>query len=251
MRGVLARAEHGHLVGAPGAFDLQPVDLARPRPALRAPQHQHGPAGARGAVPAAGRPLERANLVERLVERRREALVSVCGRLVELARHEERPPPVALEECDELVLRDAGEHGRVRDLVAVQVQDREHGSVGGRVQELVRVPARRERPSLRFAVADDARDEEVGVVEGGAEGVGQGVSELAALVDRARRLGRDVRGDPARERELAKERAQPVLADGDVRVELGVRAFEIGVRDEPRPAVARPRDVDRRQVAGA
>ena len=73
------------------------------------------------------------------------------------------------------------------------------------------MPARRERPGLGLAVADDARDEQVGVVEGGAVGVRERVAELAALVDRAGRLGRDVARDPARERELAEELAQPVL----------------------------------------
>ena len=103
------------------------------------------------------------------------------------------------------------------------------------------MPARRERPGLGLAVADDAGDEEIGVVERRPERVRQRIAELAALVDRAGRLRRDVGGDAARERELAKERAQPVLVLGDVRVALGVRAFEVRVRDEAGPAVARAR----------
>jgi hypothetical protein len=38
-------------------------------------------------------------------------------------------------------------------------------------RELVRVPARCEWPGLRLAVADDARDREAGIVEGGTVGV--------------------------------------------------------------------------------
>ena len=67
------------------------------------------------------------------------------------------------------------------------------------------------------------------------------VAELAALVDRARRLGRDVARDPAGERELPEELAQAVLVLGDVRVDLGVGALEVRVRDEAGPAVARAR----------
>ena len=111
------------------------------------------------------------------------------------------------------------------------------------------MPARRERPGLRLAVADDAGDDQVGVVERRAERVRERVAELAALVDRARRLGRDVRGDAARERELAEERAEPVVVLADVRVDLAVGAFEVRVRDEPGPAVARAGDVDHREVA--
>jgi hypothetical protein len=79
------------------------------------------------------------------------------------------------------------------------MEDRKHCAVGDRVQELVRVPARREWARLRLAVADDARDEQIGVVERGAEGVRERVAELAALVDRSGRLGGDMRRDPARE----------------------------------------------------
>jgi hypothetical protein len=65
------------------------------------------------------------------------------------------------------------------------VEDGEDGPVAGGVEELVRVPARRERPRLGLAVADDAARDEVRVVEDGPVGVGEGVAELAALVDRA------------------------------------------------------------------
>ena len=107
------------------------------------------------------------------------------------------------------------------------------------------MPARRERACLRLAVADDAGDEEIRVVERGAEGVHERVAELAALVDRARRLGRDVARDPAGERELAEELPQPGLVAADVRIELAVGALEIGVRHERRPTVAGAGDVDR------
>ena len=81
------------------------------------------------------------------------------------------------------------------------------------------MPARRERPGLGLAVADDAADEQVRVVEGGAVGVRERVAELAALVDRARRLGRGVARDPARERELPEQLLQPGLVERDVRVD--------------------------------
>ena len=48
---------------------------------------------------------------------------------VEAAGDDDRLPAVALEQRDQLLLGDPREHGRVRDLVAVQVQDRQHGAV--------------------------------------------------------------------------------------------------------------------------
>ena len=61
-------------------------------------------------------------------------------------------------------------------------------AVAARAEELVRVPARRERPRLRLAVADDARDDEIGIVEHRAERVAERITQLAALMDRARAL---------------------------------------------------------------
>jgi hypothetical protein len=131
------------------------------------------------------------------------------------------------------------------------VQDRQHRAVAARVEELVRVPARRERPGLGLAVADDAGDDELGVVEGGAEGVHQRVAELAALVDRAGHLRRRVAQDPAREGELAEELPQPVLAGADLGVALRPRPLEVRVGDDGGAAVAGAGDVERLEVARA
>src|SRR4029078_2108023 len=140
---------------------------------------------------------------------------------------EDRRVPVALEQRDELVRRDPGEDGGVRDLVAVQVQDRQDGTVGRGVQELVGVPARRERPGLGLAVAYRAADDEARVVERGAVRVDERVSQLAALVDGARGLGRDVAGDAARERELPEQPPEAGLVARERRAGLGVWPLEV------------------------
>src|SRR5581483_7758379 len=84
-----------------------------------------------------------------------------------------------------------------------------------------------------------------------AERVRERVAELAALVDRARRLGGDVARDAAGEGELPEQPPQAVLVVRDVGVQLPVGAVEIRVRDEPRPAVSGAGHVDRIQVARA
>ncbi len=111
------------------------------------------------------------------------------------------------------------------------------------------MPAGRERRRLGLAVADDGRQDEVGVVERCAVGVHERVAELAALVDRAGRLGRRVRGDAARERELPEQFLHSVAVERDVREQLGVRAIQPGVRDDAGAAVAWAGDVDDVEVA--
>ena len=102
-------------------------------------------------------------------------------------------------------MRDAREDGGVRDLVAVEVKDGKDGAVANGVEEFVGVPGGGERTGLGFAVADAAGDDEVGIVEGCAEGVGERVAKLAAFVDGAGGFRRAVAADSAREREAAEE----------------------------------------------
>ena len=141
--GLSARPGERHLVRAPGALDLDAVDLAGPGPALRRAQHDHRP-----ARPRRSRRLARgAAWIARISSSAPSSAAAnawcIVGRVV--ARHEARRVAVALEQRAQLVLGDPREHRRVGDLVAVEVQDRQHRAVAPRVEELVRVPARRER----------------------------------------------------------------------------------------------------------
>ena len=86
-----------------------------------------------------------------LVGRRRHQLVH---RHRTVTFHEDRCPAAADEEVFELFVADAGQHGRVADLEAVEVQDRQHRGVGHGVQQLVGVPGRGERAGLGLAIAD-------------------------------------------------------------------------------------------------
>ncbi len=156
---------------------------------------------------------------------------------------------VAAQERVEFRFRDAGQHGGVGDLVAVEVQDGQDGTVVDGVEELVGVPGAGERAGLRLAVADHAGDQQARVVEGGAVGVGEGVAEFAALVDRAGDLRGDVAGHAAGERELPHQQLHARRVPGRVRVLLGVAALQPGVGQHGGPAVARAPDAQGVQTA--
>src|SRR5262245_34726867 len=106
------------------------------------------------------------------------------------------------------------------------------------------MPARRQRSSFRFAVADDAGNDQIGVVEGRSVGVRDGIAELAALVYRPGLLRRYVARDAAGERKLGEQAFQPQLVARDVRINLTVGSLEIGVRNQAGPAMPRAGDVD-------
>ena len=106
------------------------------------------------------------------------------------------------------------------------------------------MPGGRERARLGFPVADDAGNREAGIVESGTEGMDKGVAEFASLVDRTGRLWGDVAGHAARERELPEELLQSFFILRDLRIDLAVRALEVGVGDHCRSAVTGAADVE-------
>ena len=241
----LVHVAHRHLVAAPVVLALLAVDLRRAGPALRRAEDDHRPGRPLHDALGAGVGPDLLDLCHHRVEHSSQLLLD-RRRVVSL--DEVRLVAHALEELPQFVVRDAGEEAGVGDLVAVQMEDRQHAAVAGRVEELVALPAGGERAGLGLAVADDAGDDQVRVVERGAVGVAQGVPKLAALVNAARRLGGDMAGDAAREAELLEQLPHPLRVLADLRVDLAVGPFEVGVGHQRRAAVPRADDVDHVQV---
>jgi hypothetical protein len=122
-----------------------------------------------------------------------------------IAFHEIRRPAAAADELLQFLMLDAGQHGRITDLVAVQVQDRQHGAVANRIEQFVGLPSGCQRAGFRLSIADDAGNDQIGIVECGSEGMAEGIPELAALVNRPRRRRRDMAGDATGKRELLEQ----------------------------------------------
>lgn len=228
-------ARDGHLVGAPEALEVLAVDLARGAPALGGAQDDHGPARAGGLAGLAGLLLDLADLADGVLHGGGHGLVH-GGQVVAL--DEERLPAVADEEVADLVMGDAGQDGGVVDLVAVEVDDGQDGAVGDGVEELGAVPGRGQGARLGLAVADRGQGDEVRVVVDGAEGVRDRVSQLAALVDGAGRLGRGVGADAAGEGEPLEEALHALDVERLVRVDLGIHTLEVRLGEDGGGAVA-------------
>src|ERR1700733_15663433 len=143
-----------------------------------------------------------------------------------------------MEQVADVVLAGTPEHRGAADLVAVELEDRQHGAVATWIEKAHAFPRTLEGTGLGLAVTDDAGGDEVRVVEDGPERVDERVAELTALVDRAGGRHADVAGDAARGGELPHQAEQPGLVQRDRRVDLRVRTFEIDVGDDGRAAVA-------------
>ena len=165
-----------------------------------------------------------------------------------VALDEQRIPAATAKELLQFLMLDAGEHRRVADLEAVEVQDRQNRSVRDRIEEFVGLPGGRQGTRFGLAVADDAGDDEPRIVERGAEGVAERISEFAALVNGARRRRRDMARNAARKRELLEQPFHPGFVLTDVGIDLAVAALEIGVGDQRRAAMAGTGDVDHVEI---
>src|SRR6202043_3102132 len=128
------------------------------------------------------------------------------------------------------------------------MKDRKYRAVACGIQKFVGMPTSRESPGLSFAVADDATDDQIRIVEGGSIRMRHRVAQFAAFMNGAGGLRRYVTGNSMRPGKLAKEPLQSVPAALYRRITLGVRAFEIAVGHDTRAAVARTNDVDHVQV---
>ena len=117
-----------HLVRAPRALDRQAVDLLRAGPALRRAQHDHRPARPLGhavaRAPRAG--SRRSRRAPRRAPRPSAACIAAGSSPSTQCTACSRSPRAARSSSSS---RDPREHRRVGDLVAVQVQDRQHGAV--------------------------------------------------------------------------------------------------------------------------
>ena len=184
------------------------------------------------------------------------ALLERCGEVpVHLARvgagDHSAFVSLAGEQLRDLLIARPAEYGRAGDLVLIEVQDRQHRPVARRVEEAHPLPGALKRRGLRLAVADHTGYEEVGIVKGGAEGVNEGIAQLAALVDRPGGWDADVTGNPTGRRELTHQVQQPGLVHRGLGVELGVGALEVDVRHHRRAAVTRPGDEEDVGACGA
>ena len=147
-----------------------------------------------------------------------------------VALDEMRIVAVAAQQLRQLLAADAGQHRRIGDLESVEMKDRKNRAIARGIQELVGVPTGGQRTGFRLAVADDAGDDQIRIVEGGAIGVDQRITQFSAFVNRAGRFRRYVTGNSVRPGELAEEPVQSVPAALNRRIALGVRALQIGLR---------------------
>ena len=194
MIGMLGIHQQRHLVRPEGSLDLQAIDRFWSCPALGRPEDDHRPARTHGVIIIPCVLLDLPDVLDGLVQGGGHELMHLF-RLIPF--HKVRRPAAASQKLLQFLVLYAGQHGRIADLVSIEVQDRQDGSVGNRVEQFVGLPGGRQGACFRFTVADDAGDDQIGIIEGGPERMAERVAQLASLVNRAGRRWRDMARNPA------------------------------------------------------
>ena len=162
MLGMLGIHQERHLVRPERAFDLQAINFFRSGPTFGRLEDDHRPARTRGVLLVPRILLDLPNVLDGLFQGGGHEFVHLF-RLITF--HKIRRPAAATKKLLQFLRLDAGQDSRVANLVAIEMQDRQHGSVGDRVEKFVGLPGGRQRAGFRFAVADDAGDDQIGIIE--------------------------------------------------------------------------------------
>src|SRR5258708_6451395 len=149
-------------MGAPCALYRLPVHRLWSRPTLRTAQDQHWPSGQAGVSVTPSVVLNGLNFIHYRVQSSSHELMHRFW-LVSLDKI--RLPAVASEEIGKLLIIHPAKHGRVSDLVAVEMQDGQHCAIPCRIQKLIAMPARSQRSGFRLTVSHHTACEQVWVVE--------------------------------------------------------------------------------------
>ncbi len=107
---------------------------------------------------------------------------------------------------------------------------------------------RRHRPGFRLSFANDTGDNEVWVVESRAIGGELGNSPTPRLREWSRAFPARHGWGSIRPEKPSKQATQPTRAAFDRGIAFGVRALQIGLRDQPGAAVAWADDIDHVEI---
>src|SRR5262245_21993569 len=117
MTGVGGDVRQRNLVRSPETFQVVPIHLPRGRPTLGTAENDHGPAWPESLPGPPGLLLDLADLQDTLFQGSGHGLVHAVW---VAPFHKIRCVPVADEQRLQLLMADAGQEGRVIDLVAVE-----------------------------------------------------------------------------------------------------------------------------------
>ncbi|EFH27144.1 hypothetical protein GVAMD_0243 [Gardnerella vaginalis AMD] len=235
--GIASRCQW-HLVCTPRTFGLLAIDELRAGPTLWSAEDNHWVVRTSYIV-SLSLSLNIANFIEDSFEHVSKAtvdghmilIVEASNELVWFITH-------AVEELMKLLIGNTGKNCWVSNLIAVQVQDWKHDTIGTWVHKLVGLPTGSQRTGLSFTIANDCWNEQAWVVHNSAVSVRKCVTKLATFVDGTWGFRSEVRRNTAWVRELTEELLQTSFVLSNLWIVLSVSTVEVRLSSTSWAAVA-------------
>src|SRR6266516_2032104 len=145
---------------SPEAFEVMAIHLARGRPALGAAEDDHWPAWPESFPGTPCLFLDLADFQDAMFQGSGHRLMHAAWIT---AFHKIRCVAIPDEQRLQFLVTDAGQKRWVIDFVTVEVQDRQHRTIGNWVEKFIAMPARGKRPRFRLAVAHHDESYQIGI----------------------------------------------------------------------------------------
>src|SRR5437868_3165910 len=114
------------------------------------------------------------------------------------------------------------QNGWTRNLVAIQMQNGQNNPITDGVQKMDAFPGTLKWGSFCFTIPDDGYNDQIRIVKGCTEGMGEDVPQLASFVNGAWSGNTHMAGYTSRGRELAKQATHPLTVLRDLWIDLRV-----------------------------
>ena len=190
------------------ALNVLAINDFRSGPSLRGAQHDHRPSRALRIAGLTRMFLDCKNLLNDLVHGLSHEPVH---RHRIIAFYKVRLPAIALQQVFQLFMRDSRKNRRISNLISIQMQNRQNRAIRDRIQELIGMPRRCQRPRFSFAIADHYGCDQARIIKYRAEAMRQGIAQLAAFIDGARCFRSTMGRHSAREREALEHALQALF----------------------------------------
>src|SRR5712671_3810364 len=230
---------------APCVFHRLSIDNFWSGPTLRTAQDQHRPCVQDRVSMTSSLVLNGLNFIHYCIQSSSHELMH---RLWFVPLDKIRLPAVAREELGEFLVIHPAKQGRICDLVTIEMENGQHGTVTCRIQKFIAMPARGQWSRFRFAVSHHAACKQVWVIEHRAASVHDRITQFSTLVDGPRRFGCCMARNSSGKGKLLEQPLYALFILRDVGIKLAIGAFQVCIRDHSGSAVAGTSNIDDIQV---
>ena len=147
---------------------------------------------------------------------------------------------VAAKERHQFVITHSAKNSRCRNLITVEVKNRQYYAIFARVKQLIEMPSASRRPGLGFAVTNQTSYRQIRIIHRRTITSAERVTKFTALENHARRLGIRMTRKTVRPAKFAAQFANTIQVSLHRRIKISKRTFQKQISLQCWEAMPRP-----------